>query len=163
MAGNGSNVTVIEAELNDESHMRDIVMLIDHYAREPHIRGEPLPNEVTQRLGDALRSHPTTRVWLAYDGDRAAGVAVCFVGFSTFMAKPLINIHDLAVHADARGKGAGTALINQVENAAREMGCCYVTLEVDDGNPRARELYQRCGFHLGDEGVNAQRFMKKSV
>lgn len=163
MADYNGELQIIRADLNDETQMQHIVMLINHYAQEPHVKGSALANEVLDALADGLRSHPTSHVWLAYDGEQAVGVAVCFLGYSTFTAKPLMNVHDLAVHADARGRGAGTSLLTTVEIAAREMGCSYVTLEVDDGNPRARELYQRVGFQLGEEGISAQRFMKKSL
>lgn len=163
MADYNGELQIIRADLNDSTHMRNIVMLINHYAQEPHVKGSALDDDVLDSLSKGLRSHPTTHVWLAYDGDQAVGVAVCFLGFSTFTAKPLMNVHDLAVHADARGRGAGTSLLTAVEHGARELGCSYVTLEVDDSNPRARALYQRYGFHLGEEGKSAQRFMKKAL
>ena len=84
-----------------------------------------------------------------------AGVAVCFLGFSTFSAMPLLNIHDLAVRGEFQGTGVGGALLDSVAEKARTLGCCRVTLEVDQENPGARRLYERKGFEL------AQLFMKK--
>ena len=37
--------------------------------------------------------------------DKPVGLATTFEGFSTFAAKPLINIHDIAVLPDYRGRG----------------------------------------------------------
>ena len=83
---------------------------------------------------------------LACDGVDRVGVAVCFWGFSTFAGLPLINIHDLAVTARHRRKGAGRALMEDVLRRAREAGCAKVTLEVRDDNEPAKRLYKRLDF-----------------
>ncbi len=76
----------------------------------------------------------------------AVGISVCFVGFSTFSARPLINIHDLAVLPAQRGNGVGRQLLAGVERKARDLGCCKVTLEVLENNRRALKLYAAAGF-----------------
>ena len=76
----------------------------------------------------------------------AVGIAVCFVGFSTFRARRLLNLHDLAVVPEARGRGVGRRLLAAVEARARELSCCKLTLEVKEGNARARSLYASAGF-----------------
>ena len=68
------------------------------------------------------------------------------MGFSTFRAKPLINIHDIAVSPAARGQGIGRLLLTRIEQDARALGCCKVTLEVRSDNARAMGLYQAVGF-----------------
>jgi ribosomal protein S18 acetylase RimI-like enzyme len=73
------------------------------------------------------------------------GLANCFTAYSTFRAKPLINIHDLCVHHDWRGKGVGSILLAAVAEEAQRRGCCKVTLEVREDNP-ARRLYDRNGY-----------------
>ncbi|MGB0411502.1 MAG: GNAT family N-acetyltransferase [Pikeienuella sp.] len=52
----------------------------------------------------------------------------------------------IAVAAEARGAGVGTALLAAVLDAARADGASYVRLDVIDSNPRARALYERTGF-----------------
>jgi ribosomal protein S18 acetylase RimI-like enzyme len=155
-------VHIIEADLADESHGRAIVELLDAYAREEIGQGAPLSDEVRAALPARLRGHPTTRVFLALKDGQAVGVAVCFVGFSTFRAKPLINIHDLAVAPSHRGRGVGGALLDHVAEAARAAGYCAVTLEVRRDND-ARRLYERAGFQWGDDRPTAQRFMVKRL
>jgi len=80
------------------------------------------------------------------DGDRPVGAAICFIGFSTFAAKLLINIHDFVVLPASRGKGVGRRLLDAVEGKARELGCCKLTLEVMDNNHHALRMYQAAGF-----------------
>ena len=90
--------------------------------------------------------HGGARVFLAYEGDEPAGLAICFVGFSSFKAKPLVNVHDLAVAPQFRGRGIGRALLEAVAADARQLGCCKVTLEVRADNAKAIGLYRRVGF-----------------
>jgi len=45
---------------------------------------------------------------------------VCFRGFSTFAAAPLINVHDLAVVPGFRGQGIGRRLLEAVEMYAED-------------------------------------------
>ncbi|MEO3428182.1 GNAT family N-acetyltransferase [Pelagibius sp. CAU 1746] len=50
------------------------------------------------------------------------------------------------VEARARGLGIGTALLAAIERHAAASGLSRVRLDVIDGNPRARALYERQGF-----------------
>ena len=123
--------------------------LIDAYARDPMGGGVPLAADVRARLGADLRERAARRhavVLLARRGGEAVGVAVCFVGYSTFQARPLLNLHDLAVLPGARGSGAGRALLDAVAARARALGCCKVSLEVREDNARARSVYAAAGF-----------------
>lgn len=155
-------IHVIQADLDHPRHQADLVAMLDAYARDPMGGGRPLTDDIKSRLVPGLKSHPTTVVFLAYRGDpdtsgQAAGIANCFTGFSTFAAKPLINIHDLAVAPDARRMGVGRKLLDAVADKARSMGCCAVSLEVRDDNPAARNLYENYGF--SDHGC-PHRFWK---
>jgi ribosomal protein S18 acetylase RimI-like enzyme len=111
-----------------------------------------------------LAQQPGALVLLALADDQPVGVAVCFSGLSTFRAKPLLNVHDLAVLPQYRGRGIGRALLQTAEDHARQKGCCKLTLEVLDDNTRARALYRRFGFRdfvLGESGPT--RFLAKNL
>lgn len=152
------------ADLADAGDAGAVVSLLDAYARDPRGGGVPLSEQVRARLIPGLRVHPTTCAWLAFDGQQAIGVCVAFLGFSTFQARPLLNIHDLAVLPAARGAGVGGALLAAAEAHARAAGCCKLTLEVQEDNAPARSLYARFGFSdvtYGNSGPT--RFLGKSL
>ena len=134
------------ADLGHEPHRRALLEVLSRYAEEPGIAGAPLPETIRARVVDGLRAHPTTEVLLAFEGERPLAMAVCFVGFSTFYARPLLNIHDLAVVAEARGRGLGRRLLVAVQERARALDCCKLTLEVREDNAVARSLYASFGF-----------------
>ena len=136
-----------------------ILRLIDMYAQDPMGGGHALSPFVRQNMIAGLKSHPTTRAFLAYAGEKAIGVAVCFLGFSTFAAKPLLNVHDLAVDPEFRGRGVGKLLLSEAEKTARELGCCKLTLEVLEFNERAMRTYKSFGFEPGQDAEKNGRML----
>ena len=139
-------VDVRRADLNNAADQAAILTMLDAYSSDPMGDGKPLDSAVRARLIEGLRTFPTTRVLLAWLDGNPVGVAVCFIGFSTFRAQPLINIHDLAVLPGYRGAGIGKQLLAAVEAMARELGCCKITLEVLENNHMARAAYAKAGF-----------------
>jgi ribosomal protein S18 acetylase RimI-like enzyme len=141
-----SNLNIRDVDFSDPADAEHFIAVLDTYASDPLGGGTPLAADVRERLTPALRHHPTALVLLASVGDEPAGVAVCFFAFSTFRARPLLNVHDLAVIPPQRGKGIGRALLGECERRAVRAGCCKLTLEVQDNNARARGLYASFGF-----------------
>ena len=137
---------IIEANLNRIEDQRDVLAMTSMYALDVMGNDAPLPAEVLERLIPSLQHHPATIIFLAYDKDQSVGIATCFLGFSTFGPKTLINIHDLAVSPNHRGRGISRALLDAVETKARDLGCVKVTLEVQENNERARTVYSAAGF-----------------
>lgn len=140
-----ATLSITLADYSDGRDAADVVALLDAYARDPMGGGEPLSDDVKARLTGDLAANPQAFSLIARLDDRAVGLANCFTGYSTFAAAPLVNIHDLAVLPDTRGKGIGKALLAAVEAEALKRGACKITLEVLSGNP-ARHLYAACGF-----------------
>jgi GNAT superfamily N-acetyltransferase len=138
-------LTIALADYRDPRDAADVVALLDAYARDPMGGGEPLADGVKARLASDLASNPQAFSLLARLDGEAVGLANCFMGYSTFAAAPLVNIHDLAVLPDRRGAGIGKALLAAVEAEGLKRGACKVTLEVLSGNP-ARHLYAREGY-----------------
>ncbi|TCM18564.1 acetyltransferase (GNAT) family protein [Novosphingobium sp. PhB165] len=154
MATLAPTVTVRLADYADAADAARVVALLDSYARDPMGGGKPLSDDVRERLVPGLAAHPGTFSLLAFAGDEALGLANCITGFSTFAARPLVNIHDMAVLSEARGKGVGRALMLAVEAEARTRGACKITLEVLSGNDTAKGLYASLGY--GDYALDPQ-------
>jgi len=137
---------ILLADLANPAHQSAIIDLLDMYCRDPFGDGQPLAEDARANLIPGMIKHGGARVFLAMDGEEPLGMALCFVGFSSFRAKPLLNIHDIAVSPASRGQGVGRKLLAAVEAEARALGCCKVTLEVRSDNLRAMGLYQSAGF-----------------
>lgn len=138
--------TIIEADLGCAEHQAATLQLLDAYARDAMGNGQALSESVKREVIPGLRQHPTTIVFVAYRSTVPVGLAICFRGFSTFAARPLVNIHDFYVAPAHRGKGIGHRLLETIERRARELGCCKLTLEVQEKNNRAKMIYAAAGF-----------------
>jgi ribosomal protein S18 acetylase RimI-like enzyme len=140
------SIEIHEANLADPRDAEALLDVLDSYARDPMGGGVGLTPDVRRRLVPTLREQAQALVLLARDAEKAVGLATCFFGFSTFAARPLLNVHDLAVLPEFRGRGVGRALLAAAEARARARGCAKLTLEVREDNARARALYEQCGF-----------------
>jgi GNAT superfamily N-acetyltransferase len=116
---------------------------------------ERLRNEV--RLDRAVLqqhlfgSRPMAEVLIAEcDGD-PVGFALWFHNFSTFEGRPGIYLEDLFVKPEARGRGAGKALLGRLAQIAIERGCARLEWWVLDWNEPAIAFYRSIGAKGMDE------------
>ena len=145
-------ITVREADLADPGQAAALVEMLDAYMRDPMQAGSPPSTQVKRELIPGLRAHPACYVFFALRGEKPIGFAICFLGFSTFMARPLINIHDIFVQGSDRGVGIGKLILDRIEAQARSLNGCAITLEVREDNHRARGLYRKFGFERAEVG-----------
>jgi ribosomal-protein-alanine N-acetyltransferase len=59
-----------------------------------------------------------------------------------------VQINNVAVHPDFRGKGIGEALMRHVIDKVRKNGATFMTLEVRPSNGAAVTLYKKLGFEI---------------
>ena len=140
------SLRLVAVDLKNEADSTAWLDLLDHYAHDPMGGGAGLSDYARKHLVAELKDLPTFHAALAFDGDEAVGLINCFAGFSTFAAKPLLNIHDIVTRDDRRGQGVGQALLRWAEQRARQLGCCKLTLEILSGNARAMASYERAGY-----------------
>lgn len=140
------SITILEADLAREDHALATLLLLDQYSADPMGDGHPLSEQARHDLIPGLRQHPTTHVFLAFAGGEAVGLAICFLGFSTFAALRLLYIMDYFVQPAHRGRGIGKRLMDTIVARARELGCCRLTLEVQENNHHACRIYAAGGF-----------------
>ena len=157
------SLRVVAVDLENEAISKTWLELLDHYARDPMGGGAGLSDYAKANLVCELQGQPGFHGALAYSGDEAVGLINCFAGFSTFAAKPLLNIHDIVTRADRRGQGIGQALLHWAEQRARQLGCCKLTLEVLTNNTRALAAYERAGFgpYVLDPAAGHALFLQK--
>jgi GNAT superfamily N-acetyltransferase len=79
-----------------------------------------------------------------WDG-RAAGFALFFHNFSTFIGSPGIYLEDLFVLPEMRGKGIGKSLLVKLAQLAIERNCGRVEWAVLDWNEPAIGFYKSLG------------------
>lgn len=103
-------------------------------------------------LGDHLfGSHPSAEVLIGEIDGIARGFALFFHNFSTFEGKPGIYLEDLYVEPEARGLGAGRALLARLAALAVERDCARLEWSVLDWNAPSIAFYESLGAKAMDE------------
>jgi len=152
-------ISIFEADLSNPLHAEATINLLNHYAQDAMGGGQELPQFVKDNLVNALAGRKAIHVVLAFDEKKPVGLAILMEGFSTFACMPLLNIHDLVVSSEYRGKGISKQLLGKAEEIAKKLGCCKLTLEVLEGNKVAQAAYRACGF----EGYELASIMGKAL
>ena len=156
-------LNVLPVDYRNAEHRSALLMLLDAYAQDPMGGAEPLAEDVKARLCDDLAARSDVASFIAWLDGQPVGLVNCIEGYSTFKARPLMNIHDIAVLPGHRGAGVGQALLSAAEAHARTRGCCKLTLEVLTGNGPALRSYARFGFapYQLDPAAGQASFMQK--
>ena len=150
-------IRIHKANFFDAQDAQWIPRLIDEHASDPMGGGVALEPPVLEWIINGLKACPSAHAFIAtLEDGTPAGLLIAYQVFSTFKAAPVVNIHDVIVASAARGKGVGKALLNTVEDYARSIKACTLTLEVRQDNEPALGLYKKVGFldyQLGEQDV----------
>lgn len=141
-----SGVEIFEADLSNPTHASAIVDLLAQLAESEFGRQEPMTAAEKTDLIPGLDSFPAKRIWLASVGGTICGITVCFLQFSIFSSKQMLNIHDLYTLPDYRRRGVGKALVRTAIAWARNHGHAFANIEVAKDNVNAMALYRKLGF-----------------
>lgn len=126
--------------------LRDFLHGDEHYLSSSTAYGD----RGIQGLNDALYlflEHPDLGfVWMAFDGAEVAGVCVVCYAVSTSMGSLVAKLDDVSVKQERRGKGTGTALLEQLKEQLRKESVSRIDVGVHLENPEARKFYEKLGF-----------------
>lgn len=154
---------ITRTDLDNPTDIADLTRLLNEYAGNESGGGEPLGDAVLQALPVALKSCPTYIGLIARQDNQAIGLVNAFWSVSTFKARRLLNIHDIAVSVSAQRQGVGRRLLREIESVANDLDCCKITLEVLEGNHKAVALYRLMGFETYQlhPAMGSAQFMQK--
>lgn len=82
---------------------------------------------------------------ICLDGDTPVGFAVYFFNYSTWQGQHGLYLEDLYVSPDARGKGAGKALLSHLARIAVDKDCGRFEWSVLDWNTPSIAFYDSLG------------------
>ena len=151
---------LIPCDFSNAQHREACAALIQNYMQDP-MGGELKPDtDHAERLLQGLTAHPSAYVLFVKDGNTFAGLTTYFINFSTFRALPYINVHDVIVRKEHRGKGLGRAMLEHLIAYAEEQGFSKVTLEVREDNIPAQGLYKSLDFQ---DTIPPMRFWTKTI
>ncbi len=94
---------------------------------------------------------PCAEVLIAYLDEQAAGFAIFFPTYSTFLAKPGIYLEDVFVEPKFRGHGVGKALLAHLAKLTLERGGARFEWSVLNWNEPSIQFYKGLGGEPLDE------------
>ncbi|MDR0225298.1 MAG: GNAT family N-acetyltransferase [Burkholderiaceae bacterium] len=100
------------------------------------------PEHVKRTL---FSDNPSVFGLICLAGDQPVGFAVYFFNYSTWQGRHGLYLEDLYVTPEARGLGAGTALLRRLAQIAVEKDCGRFEWSVLDWNLPSIEFYDRLG------------------
>ncbi len=93
----------------------------------------------------ALSPDPVCPMFVC-DAERIVGYAVIVFYYSNEYNGYLAMLDEFFITSGSRGRGIGGEALERLKLWAMDRGCRGLTLEVLDGNDKARQLYERHGF-----------------
>jgi GNAT superfamily N-acetyltransferase len=130
---------------------------------------EKAPNDVTVTMEHFLESgfgnHP---VWWAFVAETVSanepgkstiqGFALYYIRYSTWKGQAMY-LEDIIVTEEARGKGIGKLLFEQLMVEAREKGWNRIIWQVLDWNEPAINFYKKYNAGFDDEWINCSLYV----
>lgn len=111
-----------------------------------------------ESVADRLRRDAASTddpAWVADDGDGAIGFVAGHLSCPYELDRPVAEITALVVSADARGTGAGRALVTELETWAGQRAACRVAVSSSMRREGAHAFYETLGY-----GQRSKRFEK---
>ncbi|WP_181769490.1 GNAT family N-acetyltransferase [Bradyrhizobium sp. UNPA324] len=118
-----------------------------------HIEEPPPPLTLDRYLAFYVREHAPVHLFVALLEDRVVGMIAWILTHELYSAQAGIYISDIAVHADARRKGVGRALMTKAREWASDHGVTKLGWDVWKHNASAMEFYEHLGATVDTEAV----------
>lgn len=140
-------ITIRPANLHDVATVLRFIRELAAYEREPDA-----VKATEAMLHEALfGTHPAAEALIAERDGASIGFALFFHTFSTWAGKRGLWLEDLYVTLDARGSGAGAALLSALAGIALDRDCARFEWTVLDWNTPAIDFYRAKGAVAQDE------------
>lgn len=144
--------TIRPAVAGDVPQILEFIRALARYEREP--------DAVTATEADLLRDGfgPNPYYWclIAEHDAKAAGFALYFFSYSTWLGRAGVYLEDLFVLPELRGLGIGKALLQRVAAIAVEKDFPRLGWEVLDWNEPAIDFYRAMGAEFLDAWRNVR-------
>ena len=135
---------VRRATVSDAPLILSFIRGLAEYERLTH-----LVEATEERVRESLFGEtPRAEALLGYVDGEAAGFAVYFHTYSTFLSRPGLYLEDIYVSPEYRSRGLGSLLMRRVAAVAVERGCGRFEWAALDWNTDAHRFYERLGAEM---------------
>jgi GNAT superfamily N-acetyltransferase len=140
-------VTIRRAVETDVPTILELIHALAVYEREP----EAAVATKEDLLRDGFGASPAFHVLLAELDGAPIGFAFYFYTYSTWRGRRCLYLEDLFVRPEARGRGAGLALMRALAREAIEQRCARMVWQVLDWNAPSIAFYEQLGAKVTRE------------
>ena len=135
-----------------ENYLESLVVIFEGYR---HFCGfEPRQNATKAFLKKLIRNDEST-IFIAIDSERNSvmGFVNLYPCYSSLALQRLWILNDLGVASSYRGAGVAKALIQKVQEFAKETNAIRIELKTELKNTAARNLYKSMNFTVDSDNV----------
>ncbi|MGW3955191.1 N-acetyltransferase family protein [Streptomyces sp. NPDC004752] len=137
----------------------DIPAIVGMLADDPVGAQRESPDDPTPYLAalERLNADPNQHLVVAVQEGRVVGtLQLTIIPGLSRRGATRSNIEAVRIHADARGSGLGTQLIEWAIEESRRQNCQLVQLTSDNRRTDAHRFYERLGFAASHTGFKRQ-------
>ncbi|MEU1099877.1 GNAT family N-acetyltransferase [Streptomyces tibetensis] len=137
----------------------DVPAIVAMLADDPLGAQRESPDDLTPYLAalERLRSDPNQHLVVAVREGRVVGtLQLTIIPGLSRRGATRSNVEGVRIHADERGSGLGTQLIEWAIEESRTEGCQLVQLTSDKTRADAHRFYERLGFTASHTGFKLQ-------
>jgi GNAT superfamily N-acetyltransferase len=135
---------ILPATVGDVPVILDLIRGLAEYERMLD-QVEATTANIEASLFPSHGAAPIAHCVIAWVDGTAAGFALYFFNYSTFLARPGLYLEDLYVKPELRGSGLGKALLLHLARLANARGCGRMEWTVLDWNAPAIAFYESLG------------------
>ena len=148
MGSTSVNTRIVPATRDDIPLIRRFILELAEYERARPGEAPVTEKDLEKTL---FGERPAAEVLIAYLDEEAAGFALFFHNYSTWLGKRGIYLEDLFVRPAFRKHGVGFALLRELARIAVERDCGRLDWSVLNWNELAINFYKQIGARQMDE------------
>ncbi|MBB4379741.1 MULTISPECIES: GNAT family N-acetyltransferase [unclassified Bradyrhizobium] len=141
-------MSIRRAEAGDYAAVRSLAEALAAHIEEP-----PPPLTLERYLAFYVHEHAPVHLFVALLEDRVAGLIAWILTHELYSAQAGMYISDIVVHAEARRKGVGRALMTKAKEWAADHGVTKLGWDVWKHNASAMQFYARLGATVDTEAL----------
>ncbi len=146
MMGPVASKTTPPAVAVRQATVEDLDLLVPLFDAYRQFYRQPSEPQRARRFLLERFEHSQSVIFLSLDGAAAIGFTQLYPSFSSGAMARIFILNDLFVAPEARGRGAGTALLHAAAKYARLAGAARLVLSTEVTNATAQSLYERLGW-----------------